>query len=119
MRKRTVIVNDKMQKNYRYVCSEPIGRNFDPAFTPDLTPQEKLRLGVFGGKYMTDSRAEFPRSWFARANPALNFFGVDASQPLSRSGGTRAGCTRTIRAAGYNGIAATQWAAACPRRTAA
>jgi hypothetical protein len=30
MAKRTVTVNDKMQKGYRYVCSEPIGRNFDP-----------------------------------------------------------------------------------------
>ena len=49
-----------------------------------------LRLGVFGGKYMTDTRNEFPKSWFARAklsprgrDSALNFFGVDASQPLS------------------------------------
>jgi hypothetical protein len=39
---------------------------------------------------MTDCRKEFPRSWFARAKLAtgrrdcsLNFFGVDASQPLS------------------------------------
>jgi hypothetical protein len=46
-----------------------------------------LRLGVFGGKYMTDCRREFPKSWFARAklsperrDPLLNFFGVDASQ---------------------------------------
>jgi hypothetical protein len=47
MRKRTVTVNDKMQKGYRYVCSEPIGRNFDPEFSPELTLQEMLRLGVF------------------------------------------------------------------------
>ena len=49
-----------------------------------------LKLGVFGGKYMTDCRDEFPQSWFegAKLRPmaadyALNFFGVDASQPLS------------------------------------
>ena len=49
-----------------------------------------LRLGVFGGKYMTDCSKEFPKSWFARAKLAkkhrdrsLNYFGVDASQPLS------------------------------------
>jgi hypothetical protein len=87
---RLITVNDRMQKGYRYRLTAPIGRNFDPEFKPDLSPQEMLRLGVFGGKYMTDSRKEFPKSWFARAKLAtgrrdrsLNFFGVDASQPLS------------------------------------
>jgi hypothetical protein len=90
MDKRIVVVNDKMQRNYRYVLTAPIGRNFDPEFTPELTPKEMLRLGVFGGKYLTDTRNEFPKSWFVgvklsprRRNPSLNFFGVDASQPLS------------------------------------
>jgi len=90
MDKRVVVVNDKMQRNYRYVLSAPIGRNFDPEFTPELTPKEMLRLGVFGGKYLTDTRNEFPKNWFAgaklsprRRDPSLNFFGVDASQPLS------------------------------------
>ena len=79
-----------MQKNYRYELAAPAGRNFDPAFEPELTPAEMLHLGVFGGKYMTDCRREFPKSWFARArladgrrDAALNYFGVDASQPLS------------------------------------
>ena len=70
MRKRVVIVNDRMQKRYRYRLTAPIGRNFDPEFTPDLSPQEMLRLGIFGGKYMTDCRKEFPKSWFARAKLA-------------------------------------------------
>jgi len=90
MPKRLVIVSDTMQQGYRYELSAPTGRNFDPEFTPELTPREMLRLGVFGGKYMTDTRAEFPKSWFAGAKLApdgrdrsLNFFGVDASQPLS------------------------------------
>jgi hypothetical protein len=90
MRRRIVTVSDKMQKNYRYVLSAPAGRGFDPEFKPQLTPAEMLRLGVFSGKYMTDCRGEFPKSWFARAklsphgrDPSLNFFGVDASQPLS------------------------------------
>jgi hypothetical protein len=90
MDKRVVVVNDKMQRNYRYVLSAPIGRNFDPEFTPELTPKEMLRLGVFGGRYLTDTRNEFPKSWFAgaklsprRRDPSLNLFGVDASQPLS------------------------------------
>ena len=90
MRRKEVIVNDKMQRGYRYVRTKPVGREFDPQFTPDLTPREMLELGVFGGKYMTDCRDEFPRSWFAHArlsperrDPSLNYFGVDASQPLS------------------------------------
>jgi hypothetical protein len=88
--KRVVTVNDRMQRGYRYELTEPLGRNFAPDFLPELTPAEMLRLGVFCGKYMTDTRDEFPKSWFrgAKLSPAgrdcsLNYFGVDASQPLS------------------------------------
>ena len=90
MRKRIIVVRDKMQNGYRYQLVAPTGRKFDPEFTPELTPKEMLRLGVFGGKYLTDCRQEFPASWFARAklspgrrDPTLNFFGVGASQKLS------------------------------------
>lgn len=90
MRKRAVTVTDKMQRGYSYVLSAAPGRGFDPGFKPQLTPAQMLRLGVFGGKYMTDCRREFPKSWFtkARLSPrgydrTCNFFGVDASQPLS------------------------------------
>ncbi|MFO1184379.1 MAG: hypothetical protein U1E56_06300 [Bauldia sp.] len=79
-----------MQSGYRYALTEPEGRNFDPAFRPQLTPAEMLALGVFCGKYMTDTRDEFPAAWFAdarlargRRDCALNYFGVDASQTLS------------------------------------
>jgi hypothetical protein len=87
---RRVMVNDLMQRRYVYVCTEPVGRNFHPAFRPDLTPPEMLALGVFGGRYMTDCRDEFPASWFRgarlcheRHDAALNCFGVNASQPLA------------------------------------
>lgn len=90
MRARTVVVNDKMQKGYRYILTEPAGKNFDPGFRPELTPKEMLELGVFGGRYMTDCRNEFPASWFKKAklspeyhDPKLNYFGVNASKPLS------------------------------------
>jgi hypothetical protein len=90
MRKKTVTVNDRMQKHYRYTLVAGVGRGFDPEFAPELTPAEMLRLGVFCGKYMTDCRKEFPANWFKHAKLAekkrdrkLNFFGVDASQPLS------------------------------------
>jgi len=85
-----VLVNDLMQRGYEYTLTAPAGRRFHPDFRPDLTPREMLTLGVFGGKYLTDCRAEFPASWFANArlcherhDPALNFFGVNASQPLA------------------------------------
>ncbi len=88
--KKRVVVNDKMQNNYAYYLTEPIGKNFDPEFKPELTPKQMLQLGVFAGKYMTDCRKEFPKSWYAKAKLAprgkddsLNFFKVDASQPLS------------------------------------
>ena len=88
--KKRVVVNDKMQRNYVYDLVEPEGKNFDPDFEPDLSPKQMLELGVFGGKYMTDCKDEFPRSWFAKAKlcpekhePELNYFGINASQPLS------------------------------------
>ena len=89
-KRRIVTVNDRMQKRYRYELSAPVGRNFDPEFKPELTPRQMLALGVFCGKYMTDARKEFPKSWFNRAKLSpisrdctLNYFGVDASRPLS------------------------------------
>lgn len=85
-----VKVNDKMQHGYTYELSVPTGRKFDPEFTPDLTPSEMLKLGVFGGKYMTDCAKEFPESWFKHAklspkkyDKSINFFKIKASQPLS------------------------------------
>ena len=76
-----VIVNDLMQTNYVYYLTEPIGKNFDPDFQPDLSPKDMLQIGVFGGKYMTDCRNEFPDDWFQNAklcyefhNPKLNYF---------------------------------------------
>lgn len=87
---KTVVVHDLMQDGYEYVLSEPVGEHFTPEFTPDLTPQQMLELGVFGGVYMRDCRDEFPVSWFERARLApdkrdamLNFFEINASQPLA------------------------------------
>lgn len=90
MRARKIDVEDLMQKGYSYLCTEPIGKNFALDFAPELTPSEMLELGVFGGKYMTDCKSEFPKEWFSHAklspskkDKKLNYFGVDASQPLS------------------------------------
>ncbi len=85
-----ITVDDLMQSGYWYELVAREGQDFDPDFKPELTPKEMLTLGVFGGKYMTDCRDEFPADWFIDAklchkkhDPHLNFFGVNASQPLS------------------------------------
>jgi hypothetical protein len=85
-----IFVNDLMQSDYVYVRSEPVGENFHPDFKPELSPKVMLELGVFGGKYMTDCREEYPDDWFlnAKLSPAshdseLNWFGTNASQSLS------------------------------------
>jgi hypothetical protein len=90
-----VVVSDRMQRGYTYVLAEPAGRNFDPDFRPELTPAAMPVLGVFGGKYMSDCRKEFPRSWFARAklcaerhDPTLN---LSAATPWVAAGRTTHG----------------------------
>ncbi|MDD4409757.1 MAG: hypothetical protein PHW52_03860 [Candidatus Pacebacteria bacterium] len=90
MRRKLVIVNDKMQQDYRYYLVCPMGEDFDKDFKPALTPKELLAMGIFGGKYMTDCADEFPKDWYSDAklcpekhDPSINFFGVNASQPLS------------------------------------
>ena len=59
-------------------------------YKPELTPAEMLALGVFCGKYMTDCRQGIPRELVQESEAgakgrdcSLNYFGVDASQPLS------------------------------------
>jgi hypothetical protein len=88
-RNKIVVVNDRMQKVYRYELVAAVGRDFRPDFRPELTPKEMLSLGVFCGKYMTDCKEEFPADWFTRAklspdrrDCSQNYFGVNASQPL-------------------------------------
>ena len=90
MKRKTILVNDLMQSNYRYELQEEIGKKFSSNFKPDLSPKQMLELGVFGGKYMTDCQKEFPSEWFKKAKlchekhkPELNYFKVNASQPLS------------------------------------
>jgi len=90
MQKKRLIVNDLMQQGYTYYLTEPVGENFHPEFKPELTPPELLEMGIFGGKYMTDCRDEFPAEWFKNAklchevhDPGLNYFKINASKPLS------------------------------------
>lgn len=79
-----------MQQGYVYYLTQPTGLNFDTDFLPELSPKQMLEMGIFGGKYMTDCAKEYPEDWFKNAklnpefhDPGLNYFGVNASQPLS------------------------------------
>jgi len=74
---------------------------------PDLTPKQMLALGVFGGNYMTDCRrisgklvehAKFSKNGH---RASLNYFGVNASQPLD-VWRKKAGSIPMIRVAGSN-----------------
>lgn len=83
-----VKINDSMQKGF-YTLTEEVGLNFNSNFKPELTPKEMLELGVFGGKYLNDCISEYPKDWFINAklsknkkDISLNYFQVDASQPL-------------------------------------
>jgi len=84
-----VHVDDRMQSNYSYRLSAPVGEEFDPGFEPHFTPQQMLELGVFEGKYCNDCIGELPACWFKKAKVAevadeqLNYFGVRSRQPLS------------------------------------
>ena len=122
-RPRIIQVNDRMQRGYRYELVARTGRDFDPEFRPELTPKEMLRLGVFGGKYMTDTRNEFPADWFERREARLwqarsraQLFRRRMPASRFRYGALKAGYIRTIRAAGSNGIVATISVGACRRK---
>lgn len=93
MKIKKVKVSDRIQSDYVYELVAPVGKDFDPRFKPELTPKQMLELGVFGGVYMRDCTQEFPKDWFTKAkfqkkdtykqDPKINFFGVNASQPIS------------------------------------
>lgn len=83
-------VADSFQRDYTYELSQPEGKNFDADFKPELTPKQMLELGVFGGNYFQGDTDELPDRWVKNAtisdhghDPRLNFFGIDASQPLA------------------------------------
>ena len=90
MKKHIVVERDLMQLDYVYFLTEQVGKKFHSEFRPQLSPKEMLKLGVFGGKYMSDCTEEFPVDWFEKArlcseihDPDLNLFGVNASQTLA------------------------------------
>lgn len=87
---RTITVDETYQHGYSYSLTAPEGQQFDPEFRPELTPAQMLKLGIFGGDYFQEIPREFPAAWFKNvslsqrgtADSKLNYFGVNASQPL-------------------------------------
>lgn len=85
-----VIVDEDYQTGYTYTLEEAQGKHFNSEFKPDLNPKQMLQLGIFGGDYFQSVPSEFPEDWFkdvefsktGRAQKELNFFKVNASQPL-------------------------------------
>ncbi len=86
-----ILVNEDYQKGYAYALTKEMGSEFDERFKPQLTPTEMLKLGIFGGDYFNAVPHEFPAEWFDgirfttidTADKNLNYFKVNASQPLS------------------------------------
>ena len=59
-------------------------------FCPQLTPQEMLELGVFGGWYFKGDTKEYPKAWFKKAklstdgfDEKLNYFEVKSGQTMA------------------------------------
>ena len=80
---KTITVNDPLQPGYQYPLTAKIG---DLDFSPDLSPQQMLELGVFGAHYFEGHADEYPHEWFTHARISdvhdfhQNYFDVDASQ---------------------------------------
>lgn len=95
MRTKIRTANNDFQKNYKYKLTEPEGKNFHKDFKPDLTPKQMLKIGVFGGAYFIAVKGlipkDLPKDWFKgvklskdqKKHGELNYFGIEASQPLS------------------------------------
>lgn len=90
MKPKIVTVNDNFQTGYQYELTEPVGENYNPDFSPHLTPPEMLEIGVFSGTYFSDKTKELPDVWYAKAkltddpkgDKHLNFFEVTAGTSL-------------------------------------
>lgn len=87
---KVIRVDEAYQSGYQYTLTQPMGKNFDPKFEPEISPSEMLHLGIFGGDYFNSVPNEFPKEWFngvqlspGEAHKELNYFKVNASMSLA------------------------------------
>ena len=83
LRKKHLVVNDRMQKGYRYQLSAPTGRNFASDFKPELTPQQLLELGVFCNKYQEKKLLTIFWKLWGRSSRQLRLRRIATSQTVS------------------------------------
>ena len=62
--------------------------DFYKIFKPQLTPQQMLEMGVFGGCYFAGKIKEYPKSWFKKAKLSKTF-NVEKNRFKVKSGLTR------------------------------
>ncbi len=83
-----IVVNDRMQMDYKYLIDAPTGKQFAVGFDPYFSPKQMLELGIFEGKYCNDCCPELPEEWFLQAKTSeisdskLNLFEVKSRQSL-------------------------------------
>jgi hypothetical protein len=64
---RTIHSTDPLQPGYSYTLTAAEGKDFAQEFKPQLTPQQMLEMGVFGGNYFEGAISEYPKAWFQHA----------------------------------------------------
>ena len=80
-RAKIIVVNDKMQKNYRYKLTAPVGKGFHPVFKPDraekiefvllVKPEELRRLPKI--KFSADGLTVLEVLWIACNRASLEY----------------------------------------------
>lgn len=112
--KKKIIASNKYQKSYTYYLTEPIGKNFDPDFKPELTPKQMLKIGVFGGCYLRRFQKNFQKIGLRTQNYQkrqiqILIFLASKHHSHTKSGLKKDGYITKIHTAGFNGTAGITW----------
>src|SRR5687767_15385568 len=72
MSKRTITVNDKMQRGYRDVCDAPVGRRVDPEFRSEEHTSELQSLAYLVCRLLLEKKKARERQASAHSNDATD-----------------------------------------------